>query len=56
MAGVNKIFARIAKREGPDLSLPCLSRLFWQATSVRNLRIFTICPVGLGLFDRQTGN
>ena len=25
-----------------DLGLPCLSRHFWQVTSVRNLRTFTV--------------
>ena len=43
----------IANREHPDqsaseqkqsdLGLPCLSRPFWQATSVRNFRTFTVC-------------
>ena len=44
------MLVRIAIREDPDqtaleqsdLDLRCLSRLFWQATSVRNFRIFTI--------------
>ena len=39
-AGIHKMLVRIAKREDPDqtassdLSLRCLSRHFWQATSV----------------------
>ena len=42
---------RIANREDPDqtdfqkqsvLCLPCLFTLFWQATSVRNFRTFTV--------------
>ena len=38
---------RIANREVPDqtasaLSLPCLSRPFWQAASVENFSTFTL--------------
>ena len=40
------MFVRIANREDPDqqsdLGLPCLSRPFGQATSVRNFRTFTV--------------
>ena len=39
-AGIHKILVRIAN--GEDLGLCCLSRSFWQATSVRNLRTFMI--------------
>ena len=42
-AGIQKILVRIANRE--DLGLPCLSKPFWQATSVRNFRTFTIHAV-----------
>ena len=41
------MLVRITNREDPDqtassdLGLPCLSRPFWQATSVRNFRTFT---------------
>ena len=46
-AGIHKMEVRIANREDPDqtasdLGLLYLSRLFWQATSVRNFRIFTV--------------
>ena len=50
-AGNHKMLVRIAKREGPDqkkqfdLGLPCLSRPFWQATSVRNFRTYAIMPI-----------
>ena len=53
-AGNNKIFVRIANREDTDqtaskkrsdLGLPCLSRLLWQATSVRKFRTFTVQQV-----------
>ena len=45
-ADLHKMFVRIANREDPDqtasessdLDLLCLSRPFWQATSVWNLR------------------
>ena len=49
------MLARIANREDPDqtassaLGLPCLSRPFWQATSVRNFRTFTVLHVKSGL-------
>ena len=45
----NKMMFRIAKSEDPDLkkqsdlSLHCLSRPLWQATSVQNFRTSTIC-------------
>ena len=44
-AEFHKMLVRIAKSEDPDqtaLGLPCLSRPFWQATSVQNFRIFTL--------------
>ena len=46
-AGIHKMLIRIANREDPDqkqsdLGLCCLSRPFWQETSVRNFRTFTI--------------
>ena len=56
-ARIQKMLAKIAKREDPDqtvqtwirvlkkqsdTSLHCLSRPFWQATSVQNFRTFTI--------------
>ena len=41
-AGIDKMLVRIANREAPDLGLPCLSRLFWQATRVPNFRTFTV--------------
>ena len=52
-AGIYKLLVRIANREDLDqtassemqsvLGLHCLSRPFWQAISVRNLRTFTVC-------------
>ena len=50
-AGIHKMIARIANREDSDqiasqkqsdLGLRCFSRLFWQATILRNFRTFTI--------------
>ena len=41
-SGIHKTFIRIANREDPDLGLLCLSRPFWQATSVRNFRTFAV--------------
>ena len=41
-AGIHKLLIRIAYVEDPDLGLPCLSRHYRQATSVRNFRTFTI--------------
>ena len=48
-AGNHTVLVRIANREYPDqtasstdLGLPCLSRPFWQATSVQIFRTFTI--------------
>ena len=47
-ATINKILVRVANREDPDqtaskkqsdLGLRCLSRPFWQGTSVRKFRI-----------------
>ena len=43
-AGINNILVGMANREDPDQTalLDCLSRPFWQATSVQNFRTFTI--------------
>ena len=48
-AGIHTVLVRIANREDPDktasptdLGLFCLSRPFWQATSVQIFRTFTI--------------
>ena len=45
-AGIHKMLAIIANRQLPDkqfdLGLHCLSRLFWQTTSVPNFRTFTV--------------
>ena len=50
-AGIHKKLVRIANREDPDqtafqkqsdLGLHCLSRFFWQVTSVQNFRTFTV--------------
>ena len=47
---IHKMLVRIANMEDPvrllfykqsDLGLQCLSRIFWQITSVRNFRTFT---------------
>ena len=47
---IHKMLVRIANMEDPvrllfykqsDLGLQCLSRIFWQTTSVRNFRTFT---------------
>ena len=43
--GIHKMLVRIANSEDPDLGLPCMSRPFWQATSVENFRAFTVCTV-----------
>ena len=55
-AGIHKFLVRIANREDktlirlllkkqPDLGLPCLSRPFWQATSVQNFKTFRILTI-----------
>ena len=36
------MLVRMANGEDPDQDLHSLSRPFWQATSVRNFRIFTV--------------
>ena len=46
-AEFNIMLVRVLNREDPDqkqsyLGLPCLSRPFWQATSVRTFRIFVL--------------
>ena len=49
-AEFHKMLVRIANREDPDKTasseagsgLHCLSRPFWQATSVQKFRIFTV--------------
>ena len=47
-ADIHKLLARIADREEPDQTASfwdcpvCLSLFFWQATSVRNVRTFTV--------------
>ena len=41
-AGIHKTLTRRANRENPDLGLCCLSRPFWQPTSVRNFRTFAV--------------
>ena len=50
--GIHKTLVRIANREDPvqtafesRLGLHCLSRPFWQATSVQNFRIFTVALI-----------
>ena len=49
---------RIANRDDPDrtlrLGLCCLLRVFWQATSVRNFRTFTVVDRLLILESRET--
>ena len=54
--GIHKMLVRIANRKDPDQTaseeavwsgLHCLSRHFWQATSVRNFRTFTIVTLCL---------
>ena len=61
-AEIHKMDDRIAYREDSDqtaskliwvkkqsdLSLCCLSMLFWQETSVRNFRTFTVSPDKVG--------
>ena len=37
-----KTLIRLLLKKQSDLGLPCLSRLLWQATTVRNFRTFTI--------------
>ena len=49
------LLVRIANREDSDpttsdLDLHCLSRSFWQATSVRNFRAFTVIKISADLF------
>ena len=39
-AGIHKMLVRIANREDPDQT--ALLILFWQATSVQNLRTFSV--------------
>ena len=42
-ARIHKMLVRMTNREDSDLGLPCLSRpFFWQATSVRYFRAFTV--------------
>ena len=38
---------RLLLQKQSDLGLPCLSRLFWQAISVRNFRTFTVTSVNI---------
>ena len=58
-AGIHKLLVRIATKEDPDqmllqkhydLGLHCLSRHFWQAISVRNLRTFIIFQIYMCMF------
>ena len=42
MAGIHKMLVTTANREDPDLGLHCLSRPFWQDTSIRKFRTFII--------------
>ena len=50
---------RIANREDPDqtassdLGLHCLSSSFWQATSVRNFRTFTVFRVTVFFMEKE---
>ena len=53
-AGIHKTLVRIANREDLDqisfqkqskLGLCCLSKPYWQATSVQNFRTITIRPI-----------
>ena len=39
MAGIHKMIVRIAYPEDPDLGMRCLSRAFWQATSIQTFTI-----------------
>ena len=46
-AGIHRMLVRMANKVDPDqtasdLGLPCLSRLFKQATNVQNFRTFTL--------------
>ena len=41
-ARIHKLLVKIANKEDPDLGLSCLSRPFWEATSVQNFRTFTV--------------
>ena len=38
-----KTLFRLLRQKQSVLSMSCLSRLFWHATSVRNFRTFTVC-------------
>ena len=40
-----KLLVEIAHMEDPDQGLHCLSRPFWQASSVQNFRTFIISQV-----------
>ena len=64
-AGIHKLLVRIANRADPnqkqsDLGLCCLSRPFYQATSIVNFRTFTIyvkCQtVRIQMKCRRTGS
>ena len=37
-----KTLIRLLLQKQSDLGLPCLSKPFWQATSVRNFRTFSV--------------
>ena len=39
---MGKTLIRLLLQKQSDLSLHCLSRTFWEATSVQNFRIFTV--------------
>ena len=39
-----KILIRLLLQKQSDLGLLCLSRILWQATTVRNFRTFTVLP------------
>ena len=58
-AGIHKILVRIANgkilirlllKKQSDLDLHCLSRAFWQATSIQNFRTVTICTFLLNFY------
>ena len=40
-----KILISLLLQKQPDLGLPCLSRLLWQATTVQNFRASTVVKI-----------
>ena len=55
-AGINQMLVRLANRKDPDLGMHCLSRPFWQVTSVQNFRTFTVYLTSIATRECLLGN